>query len=184
LHKAIEIHEDFDDKLIASLYDEPGVFLLRIFKFDPSPHQYFILKSNKASVLAHYDPYRKVINRVEKYKVFGIEPRNAEQTFSIDALIRPEVQLISLTGKAGTGKTLLALAAALHQDGRYKQILLARPIMPLANRDMGFLPGDVSEKIGPYMQPLYDNLTVIKHNSSRRARNWKRLKRWSGLKGL
>ena len=94
---------------------------------------------------------------------YGIEPRNAEQTFSIDALLRPEVQLISLTGKAGTGKTLLALAAALHQEHLFKQILLARPIVPLANRDIGFLPGDVNEKIGPYMQPLYDNLSVIKH---------------------
>jgi PhoH-like ATPase len=127
------------------------------------PHQYYILKNNKASVLAHYDPYRKVIDRVEKFRVYGIEPRNAEQTFSIDALMRPEIQLISLTGKAGTGKTLLALAAALHQETRYKQILLARPVMPLANRDIGFLPGDINEKIGPYMQPLFDNLSVIKH---------------------
>jgi PhoH-like ATPase len=76
------------------------------------------------------------------------------------------VQLVSLTGKAGTGKTLLALAAALHQYKRYKQIFLARPIVPLANRDMGFLPGDVKEKMDPYMQPLFDNLTVIKHRFS------------------
>ncbi|MFP4366952.1 MAG: PhoH family protein, partial [Bacteroidales bacterium] len=71
---------------------------------------------------------------------------------------------------AGTGKTLLALAAALHQGERYKQIFLARPIMPLANRDIGFLPGDVNEKIGPYMQPLFDNLSVIKNKFSIRSK--------------
>jgi PhoH-like ATPase len=163
LHKAIDIFEDFDDNFINSLYDEPAGVPVENFKLNPLPHQYYILKNNKASVLAHYDPFKKVIDRVEKYRVYGVEPRNAEQTFSIDALIRPEIQLISLTGKAGTGKTLLALAAALHQETRYKQILLARPVMPLANRDIGFLPGDIGEKIGPYMQPLFDNLSVIKH---------------------
>jgi PhoH-like ATPase len=163
LHKAIDIYDNFDDKFIASLYDEPEGVPVENFGLNPLPHQYYILKNSKASVLAHFDPYKRVIDRVEKYKVYGIEPRNAEQTFSINALIRPEIQLISLTGKAGTGKTLLALAAALHQEDRYKQILLARPVMPLANRDIGFLPGDIAEKIGPYMQPLFDNLSVIKH---------------------
>jgi PhoH-like ATPase len=175
LHKAIEIHDQFDDNLITGLYDEPEGVPADHFKLKPSPHQFYIFRNNKASVLAHYDPYRKVFNRVEKSKVYGIEPRNAEQTFSIDALIRPEIQLISLTGKAGTGKTLLALAAALHQDSRYSQILLARPIIPLANRDIGFLPGDISEKIGPYMQPLYDNLSVIKHKFSTRSKEFEKI---------
>jgi PhoH-like ATPase len=70
---------------------------------------------------------------------------------------------IFLTGKAGTGKTLLALASALQQIEKFEQVLLARPIVPLSNRDLGFLPGDVKDKIGPYMQPLFDNLSVIKH---------------------
>ncbi len=163
MDRAVEMHENFDDALIARLYDEPSGVPVEDFGINPAPHQYYIFRSNKTSALAHFDPLKRVIDRVEKYRVYGIEPRNAEQTFSIDALIRPEIQLISLTGKAGTGKTLLALAAALHQDNRYKQILLARPIMPLANRDIGFLPGDVNEKIGPYMQPLFDNLSVIKN---------------------
>jgi PhoH-like ATPase len=161
--RAVEMHDNFDDTLISRLYDEPEGVPVDAFNLNPTPHQYYILRSPRASVLAHFDPYKEVIGRVEKYRVYGIEPRNAEQTFSIDALVRPEIQLISLTGKAGTGKTLLALAAALHQDNRYKQILLARPIIPLANRDIGFLPGDVNEKIGPYMQPLFDNLSVIKN---------------------
>ncbi len=170
VYRAIEMHEDFDDLLISKLYEEPAGVPIEDFGLQPSPHQYYIFRSARASVLAHYDPFNKVIDRVEKYKVYGIEPRNAEQTFSIDALIRPEIQLISLTGKAGTGKTLLALAAALHQGERYKQIFLARPIMPLANRDIGFLPGDVNEKIGPYMQPLFDNLSVIKNKFSIRSK--------------
>lgn len=104
-----------------------------------------------------------MVSRVEKQKIFGIEPRNAEQTYALDALMRPEIELIGLTGKAGTGKTLLALAAALQQLDQYDQILLARPIVPLSNRDLGFLPGTINDKIAPYMQPLYDNLSFIKH---------------------
>ena len=93
---------------------------------------------------------------------FGIKPRNAEQTFSLHALFEPDIKLVSLTGKAGTGKTLLALSAAIAQHHLYEQILLARPIVALSNRDLGFLPGDAEEKVSPYMQPLFDNLAVIK----------------------
>ena len=113
--------------------------------------------------------------KVKKKRIYGIEPRNAEQTFSFDSLLRPEISLISLTGKAGTGKTLLALAAALQQTGMYDQIFLARPIVPLANRDLGFLPGDVNEKIGPYMLPLFDNLGVIKHQFSSNSKEVMRI---------
>ena len=115
-----------------------------------------------SSVLAHYNPQSKQIERVDKKSAHGIKPRNAEQTFSLNALLKPEIKLTSLTGKAGTGKTLLALAAAISQHEIYDQILLARPIVALSNRDLGFLPGDAEEKISPYMQPLFDNLAVIK----------------------
>ncbi|MFP4367927.1 MAG: PIN domain-containing protein, partial [Bacteroidales bacterium] len=98
VYRAIEMHEDFDDLLISKLYEEPAGVPIEDFGLQPSPHQYYIFRSARASVLAHYDPFNKVIDRVEKYKVYGIELRNAEQTFSIDALIRPEIQLISLTG--------------------------------------------------------------------------------------
>jgi len=100
---------------------------------------------------------------VAKERNYGIEPRNAEQSFAFEVLNDPEVKLVGLTGKAGTGKTLLALASALKQNGLYKHILLARPIISLANKDIGFLPGDEKQKITPYMQPLFDNLTVIKN---------------------
>ena len=84
-------------------------------------------------------------------------------------LMDPEIRLVALTGKAGTGKTLLALAAAIEQNRLYETILLARPIVALSNRDLGYLPGDASEKISPYMQPLYDNLSVIKHSFNPRS---------------
>jgi len=171
LYKGIQVMESMNSKLISNLYEQYDGVPVSKFKFPvtPAAHQYFIMKNGKSSALAHYDPFNELIDRVEKIKTYGIEPRNAEQTFAIDALIRPEVQLVSLTGKAGTGKTLLALAAAMYQRKLYTQIFLARPVIPLANRDMGYLPGDVSEKIEPYMQPLFDNLAVIKHKFSQES---------------
>lgn len=165
LHKNIDTIENIGGDLINKLYQEYDGVPIDEFNFEREieAHEYMILKGNGKSALSHYDPIQNLINRVEKKRIFGIEPRNAEQTFSMDALMRPEISLISLTGKAGTGKTLLALAAALQQQHMYDQIFLARPIVPLANRDLGFLPGDVKEKIGPYMLPLFDNLGVIKH---------------------
>lgn len=98
---------------------------------------------------------------------YGIEPRNAEQSFAFEILNDPNVKLVALTGKAGTGKTLLALAAALGKLTDYKQVLLARPVVALSNKDIGFLPGDAQEKVAPYMQPLFDNLNVIKRQFAR-----------------
>ena len=172
IHKDIETIDNIDDQLISKFYESHEGIPVNEFKLKPLPHQYFILKSQKSSALAHYDPQEKILQRVEKHRTYGIDPRNAEQTFSIDALMRPDIQLIALTGKAGTGKTLLALAAALHQEKKFNQILLARPIVPLANRDMGFLPGDVKEKILPYMQPLFDNLSVIKNQFKAQSKEY------------
>jgi PhoH-like ATPase len=171
LYKGIKVMEGMDQSLISKLYELPEGVASEEFKFDPEMkgHQFFIMKNNGSSALAHFNPVNKLLNRVIKQTTYGIDPRNAEQTFALDALCNPEIQLVSLTGKAGTGKTLLALAAALAQHKRYKQIFLARPIVPLANRDLGFLPGDVKEKMEPYMQPLYDNLTVIKHKFSHQS---------------
>ena len=177
LYKGITVMEGVDPNLISKLYEIPeGIESeeLRIDK-EMKGHQFYILKNNGSSALAHYNPANKKLTRVIKQTTYGIDPRNAEQTFAIDALSNPEIQLVSLTGKAGTGKTLLALATALQQHKRYKQIFLARPIVPLANRDMGFLPGDLKEKMDPYMQPLYDNLTVIKHKFSHQSPEFLRI---------
>ncbi len=130
---------------------------------DPVANENFILRNGSKSVLARYCSDNLSYNRVLTNKAYGIKPRNAEQSFALAALLDDNVKLVTLAGKAGSGKTLLALAAALESRTHYRQILLARPIVPLSNRDLGYLPGDVSAKLDPYMQPLYDNLTVIRH---------------------
>lgn len=130
---------------------------------EPKTNECFVLSDGNSSVLCRYLTAQRKVRRIKKERNFGIEPRNAEQSFAFELLNDPNIQLLAITGKAGTGKTLLALAAALSQNQLYKQILLARPIVALGNKDMGFLPGDEKQKIAPYMQPLYDNLNVIKH---------------------
>jgi PhoH-like ATPase len=177
LYKGIRILDGVNQELISKLYEIPDGVNSNEFSLEPNMtgHQFFIMKNNGSSALAHYNPANKTLSRVIKQTTYGIEPRNAEQTFALEALINPDIQLVSLTGKAGTGKTLLALAAALQQHKRYKQIFLARPIVPLANRDLGFLPGDLKEKMDPYMQPLYDNLTVIKHKFSHQSPEFLRI---------
>ncbi len=177
LYKSIKMIEGVDQNLIEKLYEQPEGMDVSEFQLDIEfdGHRFYILRNITASALAHYNPVTKIVKRVIKQSAYGIEPKNAEQTFALEALTNPDIQLVSLTGKAGTGKTLLALAAALHQHKKYKQILLARPIVPLANRDLGFLPGDVKEKMDPYMQPLFDNLTVIKHRFSHQSPEFNRI---------
>lgn len=123
---------------------------------------YYILKNGKSSSLTYYDPLTDTLNRVEKEYTSGIKPKNAEQAFAINALLNNNIKLVALQGVAGTGKTLLALAAALEQHKIFQQIILARPLVPLSNKEIGFLPGDAKDKIGPYMEPLWDNLKFIK----------------------
>ena len=162
------VFDDVNPELIDKLYaSNEGVDVDEFsFKSDIDPNDCFVLKSNRASALARYIPSEEKVQRVEKIRAFGIEPRNAEQAFAMEVLLDDRVQLVALTGRSGTGKTLLALAAALHKNEDYKQILLARPIVALANKDLGALPGDAQEKVAPYMQPLFDNLNVIKNNFS------------------
>lgn len=115
-------------------------------------------------VLARYDAVSEMMLRVLPSTQYGITPRNEEQVFALDAVMNPDIELVSLTGTAGTGKTLLAIAGALAQADRYDQILVARPVIALKNEELGFIPGSVEEKLAPFMQPLYDNLAVIKKN--------------------
>lgn len=101
--------------------------------------------------------------RVSRDGVMGVRPRNKEQAYALDLLLDDSIRLVTLIGKAGTGKTLLALAAGLRrtvEEGAYSRMLVSRPIMPLG-RDLGFLPGDVDEKLNPWMQPIYDNLEFL-----------------------
>ncbi len=177
IYKGISSLDNIEDSVITQVYEETeGIPEKKIkTKIAPKPNQYYILKGSRSSALVYYNPFQKVYNRVLKQKIYGIEPRNAEQTFAFDSLLRDEIQLVTITGKAGTGKTLLALAAAISQRQKFQQIFLARPIVPLSNRDMGFLPGDVKEKIGPYMQPLFDNLDVIKNKFSPTSKDFQKI---------
>jgi len=129
---------------------------------NPVPNENFILRNGSKSALATYSSNEQSYNRISKRSAYGITSRNAEQAFALSALLNDDIKLVTLAGKAGSGKTLLTLAAALECKSRYRQILLARPTVPLSNRDLGFLPGDLAAKLDPYMQPLYDNLSVIK----------------------
>lgn len=153
------------DKVIARLYERPEGIPASELKVKPAFNEYFELTGPNAHLPVMYNALTKNVVKVESLKVTGISPRNDEQACALDALMRPDIQLVALTGVAGTGKTLLALAAALAQMNDYKSILLSRPVIPLQNQDMGFLPGDANEKLGPYMLPLYDNLAVIKNKT-------------------
>jgi PhoH-like ATPase len=125
------------------------------------------------TALGRFDAAKRAIVslRVPREGVMGVRPRNKEQSFAFDLLLDESIRLVTLVGKAGTGKTLLALAAGLKrtvEDGAYTRMLVSRPVMPLG-RDIGFLPGDVDEKLNPWMQPIFDNLEFLFSAGSRKG---------------
>lgn len=138
-------------------------------------NHYYILRSGKKSILAFYNSANGMVEHVEKRSVYGIKPRNAEQAFAIHAVTKPSVKLVTMQGVAGTGKTLIALAGALEQKREYKQIYLARPIVPLSNKDIGYLPGDIKSKLNPYMEPLWDNLKFIQNQYSENDKEYSKI---------
>jgi len=139
-------------------------------------NRFYILKSKKKSLLSFYDHGIDSFIKVDKHSAYGIHPRNAEQTFALHALLNPKIKLVTINGVAGTGKTLLALASSLHQRRNYKQIFIARPIVPLSNKDIGYLPGDIQSKINPYMEPLWDNLKFIQNQFIQSDKEFKALR--------
>ncbi|MFT8320333.1 MAG: PhoH family protein [Bacillus sp. (in: firmicutes)] len=132
------------------------------------PNQFLILKDvlgSSSSALAMVDSSRKHVKKLvfDHEHIWGIRPRNVQQTMAIELLLKKDVPLVTLIGKAGTGKTLLALASGLMQTedfGDYKKLLVARPIVPMG-KDLGFLPGEKEEKLRPWMQPIFDNLEYL-----------------------
>lgn len=163
LHTGKSVLEGVKQSVIDRIYADGFVSYDMLFDKKPFANHYYLLKSAKASVLCYFNPINESLERVDKKSAHGIKPRNAEQTFALHAVMNPSVQLVSIQGVAGTGKTLLALAAALEQRQNYRQIYLARPIVPLSNKDIGYLPGDVKSKVNPYMEPLWDNLKLIQN---------------------
>ncbi|MBX3190300.1 MAG: PhoH family protein [Labilithrix sp.] len=125
------------------------------------------------TALGRYDAAKREIVglRTPREGLLGIRPRNKEQSHALDLLLDENIRLVTLVGKAGTGKTLLALAAGLKrtvEDGMYTRMLVSRPVMPLG-RDIGFLPGDVDEKLNPWMQPIFDNLEFLFSSGTRKG---------------
>lgn len=162
------VKENISEEILEQLFTDP--FEVETSKLSLEhpllSNEFLILRNNKKSVLGTYDPYTKKIRRIDKIPAYGITSRNVEQTFALNALMNPNIRLVSISGKAGTGKTLLALAAALEKRKLYRCIYLARPVISLSNKDIGYLPGNIDSKLDPYMQPLYDNLGVIQNQFS------------------
>jgi PhoH-like ATPase len=158
--------EGLSKEIIDRIYSEGFCLPSEIGIKNPIPNHYFILRNTHNSVLAYFNPVTGNIEKLEKKSAYRITPRNAEQVFALHAIMAPEIKLVTLQGVAGTGKTLLALAGALEQKKLFKQVYLARPIVPLSNKDIGFLPGDIKSKLNPYMEPLFDNLKFIKNQYS------------------
>jgi PhoH-like ATPase len=167
--------EAVDDGIIQRLYDEGSLPVEEVLDGEWPANHYFVLKGANSSALAHLNPKTGRLDKLGGRSVSGIRPRNAEQTFTLHALLNQDSPLVTVTGAAGTGKTLLALAGALAQRRSYRQIYLTRPLVPLSNKDIGYLPGDVSSKIGPFMQPLWDNLAFIKSRFGSEAREAKQI---------
>lgn len=165
LYTGQRVVEGVSTEAIDALYGPRAAIRLDEFlpNLLPAANENFVLRNGSKSALATFNPTDRTLVRVEKKSAYGITPRNAEQSFALRALLDDAVNLVTLVGKAGTGKTLLALAAALERRKNYRQIYLARPIVPLSNRDLGYLPGDLRSKLDPYMQPLFDNLGVIRN---------------------
>jgi PhoH-like ATPase len=176
LYTGNRVIEDVDPAMINLLYDKgycPPDEVLG--KEKPMKNHYYIVKSGKKSVLTFYNSANGMVEQVEKRSAYGIKPRNAEQAFAIHAVLKPEIKLVSMQGVAGTGKTLIALAAALEQKRDFKQIYLARPIVPLSNKDIGYLPGDIKSKLNPYMEPLWDNLKFIQNQYSESDKEYSKI---------
>lgn len=167
--------ENVESDLISELYKKEKIDDLSVLGDQKVDNGFYILKNGKSSVLSIFNAKENVIERIEKQYVYGIKPRNAEQTFAMRALLDENIKLVTMQGVAGTGKTLLALASALEQHNKYNQILLARPIVPLSNKDIGFLPGSAEDKVNPYMQPLFDNLQFIKNQFGENERKRKKI---------
>ncbi|WP_230391977.1 PhoH family protein [Pontibacter sp. FD36] len=184
LYTGSDTLDEIDSGVINELYEKGNAVSGKVIKETPPDNHYYVLKSFKNSILSYYNPADDQFERVDKQTAYGVKPRNAEQTFAMHALLNPRIKLVSIQGVAGTGKTLLALASALEQRRDYKQIYLARPIVPLSNKDIGYLPGDIKSKLNPYMEPLWDNLKYIQNQYAENSKEYQKLRELVELEKL
>lgn len=178
MYTGLKTLDNVGEELLDEFYQKPcEIHISRLgIKDEFFSNENFIIKNGSKSALGIFDEAGQSLKRVQPRTCYGIKPRNSEQTFALNAMLNPDIPLVTLSGKAGTGKTLLALAAALENKHLYRQIFVARPVVPLSNKDIGFLPGDVASKLDPYMQPLYDNLSVIQNHFNENNANSKQIR--------
>lgn len=161
-------HHQCADELISRFESEKKLAIEDLGLEDVIPNEYFVLEltdNPRRRALGRYDKHQNMIVPLisKREGVWGIHPKNIEQQFALDALLNEDIKLVSLVGKAGTGKTLLAIAAGLEMSigqEKYSRLLVSRPIQPMG-KDLGYLPGDVNEKLGPWMQPIFDNMDFL-----------------------
>jgi PhoH-like ATPase len=173
LYSGKRLIEKIPSETIDRIFENRSIPLADLKCEDIRSNQFLIIRNGKKSILSRYNPITQFIERIEKRPVFGVKPRNAEQTFAIQAILDPDIKLVTIQGVAGTGKTLLALAGALEQRKQFQQIYVTRPIVPLSNKDIGYLPGDIKSKLNPYMEPLWDNLKFIKTQFNQNDKHYK-----------
>ena len=162
LYTGKTIYSDIPATHIDDLRQKKTVDARPLIPEHPDANHFYILKHGRKRINAFYDGRTHMLSPVSADPVFGIKPRNPEQAFALHALSNPDIQLVSIQGNAGTGKTLLALASALEQRKNYRQIYITRPVIPLSNREIGFLPGDAKSKTDPFLAPIWDNIRFIK----------------------
>jgi len=154
------------DKLINQLNKEEVLTPEELDVDRGRGNHFYLLNGKNRGLAAFYSAQIDHLEKVKEEPVFNIYPKNPEQACALHALLDPDIKLVTMQGNAGTGKTLLALAAALEQRKYYRQIFVTRPIVPLSNKDIGFLPGDAKSKVDPYMAPIWDNLKFIREQFS------------------
>ncbi|MFC3197202.1 PhoH family protein [Parapedobacter deserti] len=162
LYTGKTIRKDFPQFVIDGLKSKTAVPVERMALGHIGANQFYAVKDKRKTLLAFYRKGTNTLTPVSMAPVFRIKPLNPEQAFALHALLDPSIRLVSIQGNAGTGKTLLALASALEQRRSYRQIYITRPVIPLSNREIGFLPGDAKSKTDPFLAPIWDNLRFIK----------------------
>jgi len=181
MYSGITTVETEDSEAIRKLYTDGYLKKTTFLGKQKMNNHFYILKCGNSSALGFYSAAESALRRIDKVYASGIKPKNAEQAFALDAIMNPDIKLITISGVAGTGKTLLALAGSLEMRNNYDQLILARPIIPLSNKEIGFLPGDAEEKVSPYMQPLFDNLNFIKKQYSENEKKRKVIEEMQNL---
>lgn len=173
LYSGKTLIEGIDGEVVRKMYVSGQTRKISVLGKERRNNHFYILRNCSSSALGFFSEEKKLIERVDKSYAYGIKPKNAEQAFALHAIMNPDIHLVTVSGVAGTGKTLLALAGALEQKNKFDQIILARPIVALSNNDLGYLPGDAEEKVNPYMQPLWDNLNFIKSQFGQNERKYR-----------